>query len=98
MLPLVNIFNIKLSTYFLIGILAYILYFIFTIYFGKKHRINMKYIFCGFIFETLGILIGAKFYYILLNLSSYAEIFNTNIEEFLTLVLPGFYFTGAIIR
>ncbi len=98
MLPLVNIFNIKLSTYFLISILAYILYFIFTIYFGKKNRINMKYIFCGFVFETIGILIGAKVYYILLNLNSYVEIFNTSIEEFLKLVLSGFYFTGAIIR
>lgn len=98
MLPLINVFNIKISTYFLIGILGYILYFTFTIYFGKKHRINMKYIFCGFIFETIGILVGAKFYYILLNLSNYAEIFNASIEEFLKLVLQGFYFTGAIIR
>ena len=98
MLPVVNIFNIKLSTYSLVGILAYILYFIFTIYFAKKHRINMKYILCCFVFETIGILTGAKIYYILLNLGNYTEIFNASIEDSISLLLSGFYFTGAIIR
>lgn len=99
MLPLINIFSIRVSTYSLFCLLGIIINLLYSIYFAKYYRIKKQYILYAFIYEIIGALIGAKVYYILSHLNYYLNIFNEfHYEEILTSMISGVSFTGFLIR
>lgn len=97
MLPLINIFNTKISTYSLLCAVACIANLIFSFHIAKYHKIKKQYIFYAFIFEMIGVFIGARLYYVITHFN--IEIFNNwNKGEFIRILLNGVSFTGALIR
>ena len=99
MIPIIEIYNIKIPTYDLLCGVGLIITLMFSLYLAKYQEIKKEYIFYSFIYEMIGFLLGAKLYYIGSHINSFLiDIGALSSEEMLKLFLPGFSFIGAFIR
>ncbi len=90
MFPVLKIFNFSISMYSLCSIIAIITSFLCSIYISKYYRIKKNYIFYGYVYIVIGILIGAKSYYILTHI-------NNSYELKIETLMSGFSFFGAFL-
>lgn len=98
MLPIIKIYNKEIPTYTLFCVLACIISLFSSLYIAKYHKIKKQYIFYAFIFEFIGILIGARIYFILSHINKYLNVFSSlNYKELLKILMYGFSFLGAYL-
>ncbi len=93
-----NIFN----TYGLLAGLGLVLSALVIIYISKSNKLDLFMMLLAFLFGVIGLVIGAKFLYFLVNLDSYIENFsfirdNLTILQMIDYMFSGFVFYGGML-
>ena len=98
--PYISLFQYKISIYGLLIIIGLFLGIMISIYLGKRRGQKSEDILYASIYASIGLIIGAKILYILVNLSTlieYADYFIKSPRNMIIILSGGFVFYGGLI-